>query len=65
MQVRGSRAGSGDDDTEARRLLSAVPIFTRAAKKSDPAEQVVEGRTLSANGEKLIGNLQQAKTRPL
>jgi DNA ligase (NAD+) len=53
------------DDTQARQLLSAVQIFTRAAKKSDPDAQVFDGRTLSANGEKLIANLQQAKTRPL
>ena len=45
--------------------LSDVPLFTRAAKKSDPAEQVHDGRTLSANGLKLIANLEQAKQQPL
>jgi DNA ligase (NAD+) len=53
------------DDTKARRLLSTVSIYTRAAKKGDPDEHVVDGRVLSANGEKLIANLEQAKTRPL
>jgi DNA ligase (NAD+) len=42
-----------------------VPFYTRAAKKSDPPEAVRDGRALSANGEKLITNLAQAKTRPL
>jgi DNA ligase (NAD+) len=42
-----------------------VPFYTRAAKKSDPAEQVHDGRVLSANGEKLLANLASARTRPL
>jgi DNA ligase (NAD+) len=45
--------------------LSDVPLFTRAAKKTDPPEQVRDGRTLSANGSKLLANLEQAKTQPL
>jgi DNA ligase (NAD+) len=53
------------DDSAARQLLAQVPIYTRAAKKSDPADAVREGRVLSANGEKLIANLAQAKSRPL
>jgi DNA ligase (NAD+) len=45
--------------------LSDVPLFTRAARKTDPPEQVRDGRTLSANGVKLLANFEQAKTQPL
>jgi DNA ligase (NAD+) len=45
--------------------LVRVPIYTRAAKKTDDPDAVVDGRVLSANGEKLIANLAQAKDRPL
>jgi DNA ligase (NAD+) len=53
------------DDTAARRLLATVPMYTRAAKKSDPPGNVHDGRVLSATGERLIANLAQAKDRPL
>jgi DNA ligase (NAD+) len=45
--------------------LATVPAYTRAAKKSDPPESVHEGRVLSANGHKLLANLEQAKQQPL
>ncbi len=45
--------------------VRAVPFYTRAAKKSDPQDAVVDGRVLSANGTKLVENLQQARTQPL
>jgi DNA ligase (NAD+) len=45
--------------------LAGVSLFTRAAKKTDPPEQVRDGRTLSANGLKLLANLDQAKRQPL
>ena len=45
--------------------LTDVPLYTRAAKKSDPVERVHDGRTLSANGLKLIANLADAKRQPL
>ena len=45
--------------------LADVALYTRAAKKTDPAESVREGRTLSANGLKLLANLDQAKQQPL
>jgi DNA ligase (NAD+) len=45
--------------------LATVGLFTRVAKKSDPPEAVFDGRTLSANGVKLLDNLEQAKTQPL
>jgi DNA ligase (NAD+) len=55
-----------DGDTkDAEALLVTVPLFTRAAKKSDPEESVVDGRMLSANGAKLIANLAMAKQQPL
>ncbi len=45
--------------------IARVPLFTRAAKKNDPAESVHDGRVLSANGAKLVDNLEQAKEQPL
>ncbi len=42
-----------------------VPLYTRAAKKSDPEEAVVDGRVLSANGRRLVDNLSGAKEQPL
>ncbi|MGZ4759592.1 MAG: NAD-dependent DNA ligase LigA [Acidimicrobiales bacterium] len=51
--------GLGEQD------IAQVPLFTRAAKKTDPADAVVDGRVLSANGQRLVANLAQAKTQPL
>lgn len=45
--------------------IARVPLFTRAAKKSDPEDTVHDGRVLSANGAKLVSHLQQAKEQPL
>lgn len=45
--------------------VARVPLYTRAAKKSDPPEAVVDGRVLSANGARLVANLEQAKQQPL
>ena len=45
--------------------IAQVPLFTRAAKKTDPEEEVVDGRVLSANGRRLGDNLQTARTQPL
>ncbi|HET7476363.1 MAG TPA: NAD-dependent DNA ligase LigA [Dermatophilaceae bacterium] len=45
--------------------IARVPLYTRAARKTDPPESVVAGRVLSANGAKLVANLEAAKTRPL
>jgi DNA ligase (NAD+) len=58
-------ADEGDLFAVTPQRLARVPIYTRAAKKSDDAAAVVDGRVLSANGEKLIANLAQAKDRPL
>ena len=57
-------APDGDPAAGAERL-AAVPFYTRAARKSDSPERVRDGRTLSANGEKLVANLQRAKGQPL
>jgi DNA ligase (NAD+) len=48
-----------------RARLARVPLFTRAAKKTDPEESVVDGKVLSANGIRLSENLEQAKHQPL
>lgn len=45
--------------------IARVPLYTRAARKSDPPEAVVDGRALSANGAKLVANLESAKSKPL
>jgi DNA ligase (NAD+) len=45
--------------------IAKVPMFTRAAKKTDPPEAVVGGRVLSANGARLVANLESAKQQPL
>jgi DNA ligase (NAD+) len=54
----------GDTKSSVGRLIT-VPLYTRAAKKADPHDAVVEGRVLSANGVKLIANLAAAKEQPL
>ncbi len=45
--------------------IARVPLYTRAAKRTDPPDAVVDGRTLSANGQKLVANLEAAKQQPL
>ncbi len=45
--------------------IARVPLFTRAARKTDPEGAVVDGRVLSANGQRLVDNLQQAREQPL
>jgi DNA ligase (NAD+) len=45
--------------------IARVPLFTRAAKKTDPPESVVDGRVLSANGQRLVANLATARHQPL
>jgi len=54
----------GDTKSSVARLIT-VPLYTRAAKKSDPPDTVFDGRVLSANGVKLIANLAAAKEQPL
>jgi len=53
--------GPDGDTKQAVARLITVPLYTRAAKKSDPQDTVVNGRVLSANGAKLIDNLATAK----
>jgi len=60
-----SLAPVAGDATTAQQRLATVPLFTRAAKKTDPPETVRGGRVLSANGQKLVANLEQAKSQPL
>ena len=55
----------GDLFTLTAESLATVGLFTRVAKKGDPPESVHDGRALSANGVKLLDNLEQAKAQPL
>lgn len=48
-----------------RETIIQAGLFTRAAKRTDPEDAVVEGKVLSANGEKLIDNLDKARQQPL
>jgi DNA ligase (NAD+) len=50
-------------DLDAAGLLR-TELFTRAAKKTE-ADRAVDGRVLSANGERLLGHLDRAKQVPL
>ncbi len=52
--------------------IAAVPLYTRAARRAELAEPasvpepgIVGGRVLSANGHKLVANLEAAKSQPL
>jgi DNA ligase (NAD+) len=45
--------------------IARVPLYTRAAKKTDPEDSVVDGRVLSANGKRLVANLEAATSQPL
>ncbi|WP_240917849.1 NAD-dependent DNA ligase LigA [Phycicoccus sp. HDW14] len=45
--------------------VAKVPLYTRAAKKTDPEGAVVDGRVLSANGQRLVDNLAVAREQPL
>ncbi len=45
--------------------IARVPLYTRAAKKTDDEAAVVDGRVLSANGRRLVDNLASAKEQPL
>ena len=54
----------GDLFALTRERLLTVPLFTRAAKKTE-AEQAVDGKVLSVNGERLFDNFDKAKQQPL
>jgi DNA ligase (NAD+) len=45
--------------------IARVPLYTRAAKKADGEEALAAGRVLSANGERLVANLETAREQPL
>ena len=45
--------------------LLTVPLFTRVAKKTDPEDRVVDGKTLSVNGVRLFDNFAKAQQQPL
>ena len=50
-------------DLDEAQLLT-TDLFTRAAKKAE-ADRATDGRVLSANGERLLANLDRAKDVPL
>ena len=54
----------GDLFALTREQLLTVPLFTRAAKKTEAAE-AVDGKVLSVNGERLFDNFDKAKRQPL
>lgn len=56
----GALTDEGDLFDLTAERLAAIPLFTRGARKGEDPE----GRYLSANGEKLLANLQEAKHRP-
>ncbi len=68
-------ADEGDLFGLTRKQLITVPLFTRAAKrgggsgrstqKADPDDAVVDGKVLSANGERFFDNLDKARKQPL
>jgi len=45
--------------------IARVPLYTRAARKADGEEALAAGRVLSANGERLVANLETAREQPL
>lgn len=45
--------------------LRRVPLYTRQAKGTDAEDEILDGRVLSANGRKLLANLDKAKSQPL
>jgi len=51
-------------DLDAAKLMR-TDLFTRAAKKAELTDGATEGRVLSANGQRLLDNLDQAKQVPL
>ncbi|MGB7449109.1 MAG: NAD-dependent DNA ligase LigA [Ornithinimicrobium sp.] len=48
-----------------REQIKAIPLYTRLARKGDDPAEVADARVLSAVGEKLVDNLEQAKAQPL
>ncbi|GAA4870397.1 NAD-dependent DNA ligase LigA [Serinicoccus chungangensis] len=61
----GEEPPTPEEERADRERLVQVPLFTRTAKKADPPEEVVDGRVLSANGERLLTHLRGAKEQPL
>ena len=59
----GAVTDEGDLFSLTPERLGAIAAFTRAARKGEDA--VVDGRVLSANGHKLVQNLETAKKQPL
>jgi len=62
-------AGVVTDEGDLFRLtvddLAQVPLYTRAARRSDAEESAHARRVLSANGERFVANLSSARQQPL
>ncbi len=65
LLASGAITDEGDLFTVTRESLARVPLYTRAAKKTDAEAEIALGRVLSAGGEKLVAELEKAKTQPL
>ena len=55
----------GDLFALTREDIVRAVLFTRAAKRTDAPETLIDGKVLSANGERLIDNLDKARAQPL
>jgi len=47
------------------RQVAEVSLYTRAARRTDPPEAIRDGRALSANGARLVAEIDKAKGQPL
>ena len=64
LRAAGGQPGGGPLRRDTGAAVDRHPLHP-AAKKADPDEHVVAGRVLSANGEKLLTELEKAKSQPL
>jgi len=55
----------GDLFALTREDIVKAGLFTRATKRTDAPETLIDGKVLSANGERLVDNLDRARAQPL
>ncbi|MGZ4600497.1 MAG: NAD-dependent DNA ligase LigA [Oryzihumus sp.] len=58
-------ADEGDIFSLTEEDIAGVPLYTRAAKKGEVEGDLEGARVLSANGKRLVANLEAAKAQPL
>ncbi|MGZ4627603.1 NAD-dependent DNA ligase LigA [Oryzihumus sp.] len=58
-------ADEGDIFSLTEEDIARVPLYTRAAKKGEVEGDLEGARVLSANGKRLVANLEAAKAQPL